>query len=36
MEEPDIQFGPVKRSWYGDEKQPAMERERAGIDGKNE
>lgn len=27
MEEPDTQFGPVKRSWYGDWEQTAMETE---------
>lgn len=32
MEEPDMQYGPVKRGWYGDGKQTAMatETERKG------
>ncbi len=46
MEEPDIQFGTVKRgvkrSWYGDEEQTVLEteaereRKREGSEGKNE
>lgn len=27
MEEPDMQFGPVKRSWYGDGEQTVAETE---------
>lgn len=34
MEEPDTQYGPVKRGWYGDGEQTAMatETERKGVE----